>query len=388
VRVAEPLPAGSGSTAGSAPIERVDVLAYELPTDGPGGAETDGTLEWAATTMVVCLVHAGGETGLGYTYGHRACALLIEDTLAPAILGCDATAVGSRWEAMSAAIRNAGRPGAGMMALSALDTALWDLAARRAGRPLVDLLDRVHDAVPVYGSGGFCNYPLERLAGQLGGWVESAIPRVKLKVSRQPERDPARLAAVRRAIGDDVELYVDANGALSRTEALAWSHRFRDEWGVSWFEEPVTSADIEGLRLVRERGPVGLDVAAGEYVFLLRDAVDLLEGEAVSCLQLDVTRCGGITGVLRAGRLAEAYDLDVSAHCAPQLSAHAFCALRSRRHLEYFHDHVRFEQLAFAGCLEPRGGELRPDRSRAGHGLELKRGDLEPHCIHRSEASR
>ena len=388
MRVAEPLPAGAGSRAGGAPIERVDVLAYELPTDGPGGTETDGTLEWAATTMVVCLAHAGGETGLGYTYGHRACALLAEDALAPAILGRDARAVMDRWEDMSAAIRNSGRPGAGMMALSALDTALWDLEARLARRPLVDVLDRVHDAVPVYGSGGFCNYPLDRLAAQLGGWVEDGIPRVKLKVSRQPERDPARLDAVRRAVGDDVELYVDANGALSRADALAWARRLQDEWGVSWLEEPVSSGDIEGLRLVREHGPAGLDVAAGEYVFLLRDALDLLDGGAVDCLQLDVTRCGGITGVLRAGRVAEAYGLDVSAHCAPQLSTHAFCALRGRRHLEYFHDHVRFEQLAFDGCLEPQGGELRPDRSRAGHGLELKQADLERYCTYRSEVGR
>ncbi len=388
MNVAEPLPARTGSGEVNVPIDRVDILAYELPTDGPGGTETDGTLEWSATTMVVCLVHAGGETGLGYTYGHRACALLVEETLAPAILGSDATAVAERWEAMSAAIRNAGRPGAGMMALSALDTALWDLAARRAGRPLVEVLGRVHDAVPVYGSGGFCNYPLERLAAQLGGWVEDGIPRVKLKVSRQPEHDPARLDAVRHAVGGDVELYVDANGALSRTEALAWSQRLRDEWGVSWFEEPVTSADIEGLRLVRERGPAGLDVAAGEYVFVLRDALDLLDGGAVDCLQLDVTRCGGITGLLRAGRVAEAYGLDVSAHCAPQLSTHAFCALRTRRHLEYFHDHVRFEELAFDGCLEPRNGELRPDTSRPGHGLELKRADLERYCVHRSEVGR
>jgi L-alanine-DL-glutamate epimerase-like enolase superfamily enzyme len=263
------------------------------------------------------------------------------------------------------------------MALAAVDVALWDLKARLLGLPLVDVLDRAHDGVPVYGSGGFANYGLERLAEQLAGWVEEGIPRVKLKTSRTPEEDPARLDAVRAAIGDDPELYVDANGALSRKQALAWADRFAHEWGVSWFEEPVSSADLEGLRLLRDRAPGGLDVAAGEYVYVLRDAVNLLEAGAVDCLQLDVTRCGGITGLLAAAGAARARSLDVSGHCAPALSAHVLCAVPNLRHLEYFHDHVRVERMLFDGTLEPENGRLVPDRSRPGHGLELRRADAE-----------
>ena len=368
-------------------VAGLDVHAFEIPVDGPDGKETDGTLEWDSTTMVVCLLAAGGETGLGYTYGHQACAVLIEDKLAGSLLGQDALAVKERWTAMAESLRNAGRPGIGMMAVSAVDVALWDLKARLHGLPLVDLLDRAHDAVPVYGSGGFCNYPLERLQEQLQGWVEQGIPRVKLKVSRHPQEDPRRLDAVREAVGDDVDLYVDANGALSRKDALAWAERFHDEWGVSWFEEPVSSADFEGLRLVREQGPGGLDVAAGEYVYVLRDALNLLEARAVDCLQLDVTRCGGITGLIRGSGAADAHTLDVSGHCAPQVSAHALCAVHHLRHLEYFHDHVRVERLAFDGVLEPEGGELRPDRSRPGLGLELRRQDLERYCVYRAEKS-
>jgi L-alanine-DL-glutamate epimerase-like enolase superfamily enzyme len=313
--------------------------------------------------------------------------MLVEEKLAATLLGEDALAVKKRWLAMGESLRNAGRPGIGMMAVSAVDVALWDLKARLRKLPLVDLLDRAHDGVPVYGSGGFCNYPLERLQEQLAGWIEQGIPRVKLKTSRHPVEDPRRLAAVRDAIGEEPELYTDANGALSRKKALAWAHRFRDEWGVSWFEEPVSSADLEGLQLVREQGPPGLDVAAGEYVYVLRDAVNLLEAGAVDCLQLDVTRCGGITGLVRLSGAADAHALDVSGHCAPQLSAHALCAVHNLRHLEYFHDHVRIEAMAFDGVLEPAGGELRPDRSRAGHGLELKRSDLERYCVYRGEAA-
>ncbi len=267
----------------------------------------------------------------------------------------------------------------GFMALAAVDTALWDLKARLSGLPLVDVLPRAHEDVPIYGSGGFCSYSLERLAEQLAGWVECGIPRVKMKISREPERDPERLDAAREAIGGGIELYVDSNGALGRNQALEWAHRLRSEWDVSWFEEPVSSADFDGLRLLRRRGPGGLDIAAGEYAFVLADFRNLLG--CVSCLQADVTRCGGITGLLQAAGLAGGHGIDVSGHCAPQLSAHAFCAVPTLRHLEYFHDHIRVERLLFDGVLEPVDGELRPDRSRAGHGLTLRHADARDFAV-------
>src|SRR5581483_3859678 len=105
---------------------------------------------------------------------------------------------------------------------------------RLLDQPLVSLLDARHEAVPIYGSGGFTSYSLDRIREQLGGWVAEGIPRVKMKVGREPERDPQRLDAAREAIGTDTKLYVDANGALSRKDALAWAWRFRDDWDVSW----------------------------------------------------------------------------------------------------------------------------------------------------------
>jgi L-alanine-DL-glutamate epimerase-like enolase superfamily enzyme len=353
-------------------IERLGVSAYEIPTDEP---ESDGTLEWDSTTIVIVEAHAGDETGLGYTYAPAAAGKLVEEKLANEVEGADALAPAETWERLGRALRNAGRPGIGAMALAAVDTALWDLKARLLGQALVDVLPRAHEAVPLYGSGGFCSYSLERLREQLGGWAEQGLPAVKMKISREPERDPERLDAARATIGDEVELFVDSNGALGRKQALDWAHRLRREWGVSWFEEPVSSADFEGLRLVREEGPGGLEIAAGEYGYVLADFRNLIG--CVDCLQADVTRCGGITGLLQAAGLAGGHGLDVSAHCAPQLSAHAFCALPNLRHLEYFHDHIRVESLLFDGVLEPVDGKLRPDRSRPGHGLERRRADAE-----------
>jgi L-alanine-DL-glutamate epimerase-like enolase superfamily enzyme len=360
----------SVSTRSGVAVERLDVSAYEIPTDEP---ESDGTLEWDSTTIVVVEAHGGGTTGLGYTYGPAAAGKLVEEKLADEVEGANALEPAEAWERMGRALRNAGRPGIGSMAMAAVDTALWDLKARLLEQPLVDVLPRARESVPVYGSGGFCSYSLERLREQLGGWVAQGIPRVKLKISREPEHDPKRLDAAREAVGDHVELFVDSNGALTRTQALEWADRLRRDWDVSWFEEPVSSADFAGLRLVRENGPDGLDVAAGEYAYVLADFRNLLEAGAVDCLQADVTRCGGITGLLQTGGLAASFGIELSAHCAPQLSAHAFCAVPSVRHLEYFHDHVRVESQLFDGVLEPENGELRPDRSRPGHGLELKR---------------
>jgi L-alanine-DL-glutamate epimerase-like enolase superfamily enzyme len=353
-------------------VAGLELSTFEIPVDGPDGKESDGTLEWSSTTVVVCEVAAGGETGLGWTYGPRAVATLIEEQLADVVRGSDPLAVRATWDELGRQLRNAGRPGIGSMAVAAVDTALWDLRARLLGLPLVDAIGRCRDSVPVYGSGGFCNYPLARLREQLGGWVAAGIPRVKLKVGREPEEDPRRLDAVREAIGDDAALFVDANGAFAPEEALAWAERYALEWGVSWFEEPVSSADFDGLRFVREHGPAGLDIAAGEYAYVLRDALNLLEARAVDCLQLDVTRCGGITGFVAAAAVAHGHGLEVSAHCAPQLSAHVMCAIPNARHIEYFHDHVRCEEKLLDGVLEPDHGDLRPDRSLLGHGLGLR----------------
>jgi L-alanine-DL-glutamate epimerase-like enolase superfamily enzyme len=369
--------AGSGPT-----VEQVRVHAFEIPTDGPDGREQDGTLTWESTTIVLVEARSGGAVGVGYTYGEVAVARLIESKLTSLAEGADALAPAALWPRMQAALRNAGRPGAGAMAISALDIALWDLKARLQELPLVRVLPSVHEAVPVYGSGGFTNYPLDRLAGQLAGWVDQGIGRVKLKTSRHPEEDPTRLGAVRRAIGDGPELFVDANGALSRKQALYWADRFADEWGVRWFEEPVSSDDLEGLRLLRDRGPARLEIAAGEYAFVPKDFADLLSAQAVDCLQADVTRCGGITGLLQVAGLSECHQIDLSAHCAPALSAHAFCAVPRLRHLEYFHDHVRIESMLFDGTLSPDGGALRPSLSRPGLGLEVRWADAEPYRVH------
>ncbi|HEY8490089.1 MAG TPA: enolase C-terminal domain-like protein [Dehalococcoidia bacterium] len=363
--------------AGGAAVDRLDVSAYTVPTDYP---ESDGTLAWDSTTAVVAQARAAGVTGLGYTYADTATARLISELLAAAVLGRDAMDIPGAWAAMVGAIRNLGRPGIASMAIAAVDSALWDLKARLLGVPLVALLGSVRDAVPVYGSGGFTSYPPDRLQAQLGGWAAAGIRAVKMKVGRQPEADPHRVRAAREAIGPGTELFVDANGAYSRKQALALAEEFARS-GVTWFEEPVSSDDLAGLRLLRDRAPAGMEIAAGEYGYDLPYFRRMLEAGAVDVLQADATRCAGVTGFLAVGALCQAHGLPLSAHTAPSLHAHVCCALTPVRHVEYFHDHARIEALLFEGALTPVDGALRPDRSRPGTGLTLKRTDAERYAV-------
>jgi L-alanine-DL-glutamate epimerase-like enolase superfamily enzyme len=281
---------------------------------------------------------------------------------------------------MVRAIRNLGRPGIASMAIAAVDTALWDLKARVLDLPLVDVLGAVRPSVPVYGSGGFTSYPVPRLEAQLRGWVDAGISRVKMKIGREPGQDRARVHAARQAIGEAAELFVDANGAYTRKQALAMAEAFAD-LGVAWFEEPVSSDDLEGLRLLRDRGPAGMAITAGEYGYDLPYFERMLAAGTVDVLQADATRCAGFTEFLRVGALCQAHGVPLSAHTAPALHAQPCCALAPVCHVEYFHDHARIEQLFFDGAMPPVDGALCPDRSRPGLGLELKRADAERYAV-------
>jgi L-alanine-DL-glutamate epimerase-like enolase superfamily enzyme len=349
-------------------IERVDVTVYTVPTDSP---EADGTFAWDSTTMVLVEVHAGGHAGLGWTYAEPAVAALIRDKLAGIVAGRDALDVPAAWAAMTGTLRNAVTTGLSAFAVAAVDIALWDLKARLLDVSLAALLGRRREAVPVYGSGGFTSYSDDQLRAQLSSWVEQGIERVKIKVGSDPDADPGRLRVAREAIGPDVELMVDANGAWTPDAALTMAERFA-EYDVRWFEEPVSSDDLEGLRRVRDRAPAGMAIAAGEYVTDAYGFRRLLAAEAVDVLQGDATRCGGITGLLRADALCQAYGLPFSAHCSPAVHAPVCTAMQSAMHLEWFHDHARIERLLFDGTLEPDGGQLHPDRGSPGLGIELK----------------
>ena len=368
------------SGAGRGPdIRGGTVASYTIPTDA---LEADGTFAWDSTTLIVVELEAGDQTGLGFTYSHKVAAPLCRDLIEKVVVGSDPWQNADTFHRLRVSQRNYGREGIAATALSAIDVALWDLKAKLLQQPLVALLGQAHDAAPVYGSGGFTAYNDAQLTAQLAGWVEQGIPRVKMKIGTDSNDDLRRVAVARTAIGDAAELFVDANGAYARKQALDFAHRFRHEYGVTWFEEPVSSDDLCGMKLLRDNGPDGLEIAAGEYGFTDMYLRNMLDEEAVDVLQADATRCGGVTGFMAASAMAEAHPLPLSAHCAPSLHLHLACASRPLRHVEYFHDHVRIERMLFDGFREPVDGAMHPDLSRPGIGLAFKRKDAELYLDH------
>jgi L-alanine-DL-glutamate epimerase-like enolase superfamily enzyme len=355
------------------PIDGGQVDVFTVPTDRP---ESDGTLQWNKTTLVVAQIAGGGHQGLGYTYADSATASLIRDTLTELVKGMDAMSPPAAYLAMWGAVRNLGRPGICSMAISAVDCAIWDLKAKLLDVSLVTLLGRVRERIKIYGSGGFTSYTDRQLSDQFSGWVGQGIKQVKMKVGRDAVRDIERVRVAREAIGRETQLFVDANGAYTRKQALTQAEAFEDS-GVSWFEEPVSSDDVDGLRLIRDRAPAGMNIAAGEYGYDIFYFRRLLDAGAVDVVQADITRCGGVSGLLQIGALCQAHNLPLSGHTAPALHTHIACTIPSFMNLEYFHDHVRIESMLFDGLPQCEQGELRPDLSCPGFGLELKRKDAQ-----------
>ncbi|MGN6721995.1 MAG: enolase C-terminal domain-like protein, partial [Marmoricola sp.] len=366
-----------GDAHGSPLIEDVSARAYTIPTDQD---EADATLSWDSTTLVWVTARAGGRSGSGWTYAPAACTRLIEDLLTPALVGQPAFAVPSAHEQMRVVARNAGLLGPTIYAISAVDVALWDLKARLLDVSLADLLGAITTSLPVYGSGGFTTYDADTLRDRVEGWLAQGVDAVKIKIGESsgtnPARDLERVAQARELIGANRQLLVDANGGYRRKQAARIGRHLND-LGVVWFEEPVSSDDKSGLAQLSAM--LDLDVAAGEYANDLAESRRLCE--VVDCLQIDATRCGGITGWLRTAALAASFCLDVSGHCAPHLQALAAMATPNLRHLEWFHDHVRIEGRFIDGCGDLQDGRLVVDPGALGHGYTLKERDLEPYRV-------
>jgi L-alanine-DL-glutamate epimerase-like enolase superfamily enzyme len=353
------------------------VQVFIVPTDAH---EADGTFAWDSTTMVLVSIESGSCKGIGYTYADTASGKLVQALLEKTVNGADAFEHGAILQAMYHHVRNLGETGITMMAIGAIDNALWDLRARLLHLPLVSLLGRVRDGIPVYGSGGFTSYSDSQLQAQLGDWARQGFSMVKMKIGTHPGDDPRRVDVARQAIGDTTELFVDANGAYTVMQAIELAHRFADS-GVRWFEEPVSSDNLTGMCQIRSRAPIGMDIAAGEYGYTAWYFRRMIDAQAVSILQADATRCGGISGFLDVASLCWAANIPLSSHCGPSMHLHVCCAVPRAIHMEFFHDHVRIERMFFDGFCEPQNGLMKPDLSRPGLGLELKEVSASPYLV-------
>ncbi|MGK7396781.1 MAG: enolase C-terminal domain-like protein [Candidatus Cyclobacteriaceae bacterium M3_2C_046] len=359
------------------PIKQVKASAFTVPTDSP---ESDGTIEWNSTTMILVEIKAGNQTGIGYSYADQAAAFLIQKKLADLLIEKNAWNIPGIWSLMVQEVRNLGRPGIASHAISAIDTALWDLKAKLLDLPLALLLGQVHHSVPAYGSGGFTSYTIENLQEQMVRWAEEGLNMVKMKIGRPPQKDLHRVSSVRQVLPDQVELYVDSNGAFYPKQSVQKAMEFKD-LGVTWFEEPVSSDDLNGLNFIRNHSPGEIDITAGEYGYDLWYFEKMLHAGAVDILQADATRCLGISGFLKVGHLCDAYQIPLSAHTAPSIHLHPGLSLAGMKNIEYFYDHVRIERMFFDGAAVHQKGVLKPDLTRPGLGISLKPAEMKKYKL-------
>jgi L-alanine-DL-glutamate epimerase-like enolase superfamily enzyme len=354
------------------PITKCKALALTIPTEA---AESDGTLEWNSTTMVLVQLCADGKWGLGYTYCQQSAVPLIESLLQQHVAGQNLLELPRLWGNLTRAVRNNGRQGISAMAISAIDNALWDLKAKILKISMTDLLGRCREQVEVYGSGGFTSQTLPELQQQMQSWKSQGIRCFKMKVGTHPDQDAKRVHFVRECIGPKAALMVDANEAYDPVLALQLAAEFAQDQ-VSWFEQPVRCTDFNAMHELRQHLPTGMRLATGEYIYELAQVTNLLRMRSADVIQLDVTRCQGVTGFLKAAAVCEAFDIPISSHCAPALHVALGCALPGMQRLEYFYDHARLENLIFDGVPQVQDGFLKPDASALGFGLILKTEDI------------
>jgi L-alanine-DL-glutamate epimerase-like enolase superfamily enzyme len=355
-------------------IEHIETAYQRLPLEGVGDAG-HGAIE--SEELITVRVAADGLVGHGYAYtigrGGRAIQALIEHDLAPLLLGHPADDVEQLWELMWRRLLYVGRGGLASFAIAALDIALWDLRGLRTGRPLYALLGGSARDLPAYGSGVDLPKPMDALLRQVEGFLERGLRGVKVKVGRpEPREDEERVAAVRRLIGDERDLMVDANMAWSYPEARERGARLAGN-RLLWLEEPCAPEDVGAhARLAAE---LGVPIAVGESLHAPAEFERYVAERAVGVVQIDPVTNGGITASVRALALADVAGLPTSSHYTDELSAHLLCA--SRRPL-YLEKHAFALDRYLQTPQRVENGNVRPTEV-PGTGLRFDVGALAPH---------
>ena len=314
-------------------IEAISTAYYRLPLEASGDAG-HGLLD--TEELITVEIRADGLVGHGYAYtigrGGRAIRALVEHDLAPLLVGQDAEDVDALWERMWRGLLYVGRGGLAAFAVAALDIALWDLRGIRAGRPLWALLGGAARTIPAYGSGVDLPKPLDGLLRQVEGFLDRGYRGVKVKVGKpDPAEDVARVEAVRRLVGDGVDLMVDANMSWGADVALERGRRLVP-FNPFWLEEPTAPEDVEAhARLARE---LPTPIAVGESLHSLQEFERYIAARAAGVVQIDPVTNGGITPARRVLSLADAAGLPTSSHYTDELSAHLLCASANPIYLE------------------------------------------------------
>jgi L-alanine-DL-glutamate epimerase-like enolase superfamily enzyme len=358
------------------PIEGATVRRISRPVDPP---LLSGIHNIAAIELNVVELRAGPHTGLGYSYAFSAreaqavTPLILH--IAETLIGRELAAPDAHQATMWRRINFVGRGGPPVMALSALDVALWDLHARSLGRPLHAALGLPRTEQPVYVAGGSRALGLDDLVAEASRFAALGYAGYKLRVGSDDWReDVRRVAAVRSALGSEATLMADANQAWDEDTAIRAADAL-DELQLTWLEEPVDAEDFEAMAAVRDRAP--MPIAAGESVYGVPAFARMVEAQAADVLQPDLMRCGGVSGFIKIAAMGERAGLTIAPHLfceiTPQLPSSSG-ATRLAEHLPGWFDGL------FAGAGRPSAGELTPS-SAPGLGLALSRAALDQQTV-------
>lgn len=349
-------------------IERLRCDHYRIPLPVVLSDSTHGDITHFEL-VAVRIGAADGAEGVGYTYtvgrGGGAIRSLIERDLKDLLAGRDSEAIEARWQEMWWALHYAGRGGQASAAISALDIALWDLKAKRLGTPLWRLLGGFDPRVPCYAGGIDLQFSVDQLLEQTDQNLRKGFRAIKMKVGRaRLSEDVERVSAMRKRLGDDFPLMVDANMRWSVDQAIG-AARALAPFGLVWLEEPTIPDDVAGHeRIVREGG---LPVATGENLHSLYEFKQMIAAGGVTYPEPDATNCGGITVFMKVAHLAEAWNLPVTSHGAHDMTVHLLAAAPNRSYLEVHG--FGLERYISAPLRIEDGYAIAPERP--GHGVDF-----------------
>lgn len=303
-----PIPLAQQHVSDFGRIESFDAAIISVEVDG-------GLVGWGES-----------KAGVGSSGPCRALVRVVLDELAPALIGQDARRITALWDRMyngtrtgHALERGRGFPvldrrGLWLSAMSGIDMALWDLAGKALGVPVVELWGGARtDTLPAYASGGWAD--VDNIGTQVLGYVDRGFDAVKMRVGIMDgdvATSVARVRAAREALGSDIGLMADAHGTYNSTDAMRFVAGVEDV-GLRWFEEPVNADDVAGAR--RVRASTHTPIAAGESESTRFAFRELIAHEAVDVLQPDLAICGGPTEGRRIAALAETHQLELAPHC-------------------------------------------------------------------------
>jgi L-alanine-DL-glutamate epimerase-like enolase superfamily enzyme len=349
-----------------AQIESLECGLYRVPLPVALSDSSHGVMR--EFELITARVHdRDGAQGVGYTYtvGRNGGAVydVLTREIAGIIVGLDADLIESVWHRVWWALHYGGRGGPVVLALSAIDIALWDLKARRVSLPLFKLLGGYDPRVPCYAGGIDLDLPVEALLQQTDANLANGFRAIKMKVGRKRlAEDVERIAAMRQHLGDGFPLMADANMTWSADEAIRAARAFAP-YDLTWLEEPISPDDVAGHARVARDG--GLPIAAGENLRTIWEFRHLIASGGVTYPEPDVTNCGGITAFMKVAHLAECFNLPVTSHGAHDLTVHLLAALPNRSFLEA-HGFGLDRYIAHPLAIEA-GFAIAPDR--IGHGI-------------------